>query len=119
MITDRGHEIREQFVGERIANHALGVPLNANHPVQVAVPLDAFDHAVGSLHRHSQVLAGPVDRLVVAAVDRASIRPIQSRKPALGYKGSCVLDIALNCSWWQVRASMRGRTWAFRPDILN
>src|SRR5437773_954811 len=107
MLTRDPHEFGEQPLGERITGHALGMPLNAHDPVGVAVPLDTFDSAVGGLRGHPQVLAGPIDSLVVAAVDRASVRPIQSLQAAAWCKGSRMLDIAFDGSGWQVRASMR------------
>src|ERR1700757_1039591 len=94
MITRRAHEIGKQPLGEPVANHAFGVPLNTNNPIGVAVPLDASDRAVRRLRGHTWVLPPPIHHLVVAAVDRAGARTVQDLHSAARCKSGRVLDIA-------------------------
>src|SRR5208282_4148812 len=68
-LAGRDHELAEQCGGECVAFHALGVPLDADDPVRVAMPLDRFNDAVGSVCGDAQATAGRADGLMMRTVD--------------------------------------------------
>jgi hypothetical protein len=63
------NEICEQAFRRRIAEHPLRMPLNANHPVSVASPLDSFHGTVIGTRGDSQVPTRRGHRLMMRAVN--------------------------------------------------
>src|SRR5712692_2716874 len=74
-------KLAEQALRKRVAEHTLGMPLNANYPIRVTGPLDPFDCSVAGTGGHSEVVTGLVNRLVMAAVDLCLGRLAQPREP--------------------------------------
>src|SRR6478609_9408340 len=119
MLTRRSHKGGKQSLGERVANHTLGVPLDADDPVGVAGPLNALNRAVGGICRDTEVLPRPVDRLVMAAVDCALRGLVQLRQPTALAKDGPMLDVSLDSGGRQIRASVSARRGPLSANVLD
>src|SRR6266852_8369633 len=67
--TRRSNQFLKQRLGERVAEHALGVPLYAHDPVAVPGPFHRFNHAIGRMRGDAQAASWGEDRLMVRAID--------------------------------------------------
>jgi hypothetical protein len=70
-VTRSHDKVAKQALGGGIAKHSLWVPLNANHPIRVTRPFDAFDGAIAGMSRDAQALSRRCDGLVMRAVHLA------------------------------------------------
>src|SRR4029077_18630773 len=95
-------EITEQPLGERVAEHALRVPLNAYYPVGVAIPFDGFDGAIVCTRSDAQILSRFLDGLVMRTVDAG-----------FGAAGNC-LEAAAGFKL----GAVDGIVFGFRDDVL-
>ena len=46
---DGSHKVRKKALRERILGRALGMPLDADDPIAVALPFETFDNAIRGL----------------------------------------------------------------------
>src|SRR5260370_30801524 len=83
-------QVGEQTFCGSITKHSLRMPLNADHPVRVASPLDAFDGAVVGVRRDPQAVTRRGDSLMMRAVDFASPRARNRGEQATLLEGSCM-----------------------------
>lgn len=64
------HQARKQALRERIRfDHPFRMPLNARDPVRIAVPFNAFDHAIGSASDDAEISTGLENGLMMGTVD--------------------------------------------------
>src|ERR1700730_4216035 len=115
----RRDKIPEQRLGESVTGHTFGMPLDSDHPIGIAGPLDAFDDSIRSLGGHTKVFAGCIDRLVVAAINPCHRSLIESGQPAVGTEIRLVLAIPLAGAGQEIRGAVRYRAGPLDEDVLN
>src|SRR5260370_6523818 len=117
--TRGGNEFPKQALRERIFQHALRMPLNADDPVGFAGPLDALDDAVGCIRCHRKFLTGQIDCLVMTAIDFRCGRSIQSGKSTIRYETCSVFGVAFPLSRREICVAVCQRFWFPCANVLN
>src|SRR5712664_1624742 len=95
------------------------MPLNSDDPVGIALPLDAFDDAVGSLGRDAKLFPWFFNRLMMAAVDFSRGRPIQSGKPTRRCETGRVSGVSLPLPRREIGMAVWKCFWFLCTNVLN
>jgi hypothetical protein len=67
--TSGGYKILEKLFRKTIPKHPLGVPLDADYPIRIAGPFDAFHDAIGRVCGDAQIPSRFLDSLMMRTVD--------------------------------------------------
>src|SRR4029077_10661132 len=105
-------------LGERVAEHALRVALNAYHPVGVAIPFDGFDGAIVCTPSDAQILSWFLDGLVMRTVDAGFCAASDFFQAAAGFK-LCAMDGIVFGFRDDVLFGVRGHRAGLGPQILD
>src|SRR5713226_9011468 len=104
--TRRSNQPLKQRLGERVAEHALGVPLYAHDPVAVPAPFHRFNHAIGRVRGDAQAASSAEEfsAASAASLDPGSIltawcgSPAPAGRPFLSCLMSVRSSLGMSCS---------------------
>ena len=102
-----GNQLFEERARQRIAAHAFGMPLHADHP-RVAGPFYRFDHAIGGARGDLQTAAGLEHRLMMRAIHEHACRVgrASARRPPstrTGWRASARFPRGRDGARWRFR----------------